>query len=73
MSGKRAKELRRENTVTIALEIDTAQWLQGFFTALLAPLSIGDITAEGINARQTLKAIEEGLDGHYKEFNPTNQ
>jgi hypothetical protein len=69
MSGKTAKRNRRESQVDIVLDIDTCQWLQGFFTALLAPLRVGDITLEAINARQTLKAIEEGL-REYQDINP---
>jgi hypothetical protein len=61
MSGKREKELRRENTVTITLDIDTAQWLVGFFGALLAPLEIKDLSRDTLNARAVMDATQKGL------------
>lgn len=63
MSEKKAKQLRRDNHVTIRLDIETAQWLQGFFALLLSPLQIGDLTRDAINAREVLKSIEEAMHG----------
>ncbi len=60
MSEKAAKRLRKDNQVVITLDKDVAAWLKGFFSALLAPMKIDDLTKDAINARQTLKAVQEG-------------
>lgn len=60
MSEKVAKQLRKDNQVTVVLDKDVALWLKGFFAALLAPMKIDDLTRDAINARQTLKAVQKG-------------
>lgn len=61
MNSKRSKLLRKENTVVVILDKDVALWLQGFFTLLLAPMKMDDLSSDSINARQTLRAVQEGL------------
>jgi uncharacterized protein YaiI (UPF0178 family) len=65
MSEKQAKRHRKENQVTIVVDLEVAQWMLGFFGALVAPL--GDVlTPEVINSHQVMKSIERGLDDQTK-------
>jgi hypothetical protein len=61
MNGRKAKQLRKDNQIIVILDKDTGEWLQGFFTILLAPLKMDDLSSDCINARQTLRAVQEGL------------